>query len=145
MTAITRSALLPYSAAEMFALVNDVARYREFLPFCIASDLVSAEGNEVVGKIAFARLGLSHALVTRNQLTPPNRIELGFVEGPFERLKGLWEFQALGELACKVSFSVDFQVQASYLQFAANTAITQAASTAVDAFHKRAIQLYGKR
>jgi ribosome-associated toxin RatA of RatAB toxin-antitoxin module len=145
LTAVTRSALLPYSAAEMFALVNDVARYREFLPFCIASELISAEGNEVVGKIAFARLGLSHALITRNRLTPPHRIELGFVDGPFERLSGLWEFQPLAELACKVSFSVDFQVQASYLQFAASAAINQAAIAAVDAFHKRAVQLYGKR
>lgn len=145
MTAVTRSALLPYSAQELFALVNDVARYREFLPFCIASELVAQSEGEVVGRIAFSRLGMSHALTTRNRLFHPDRIELEFVDGPFERLKGSWEFQALGESACKVSFSIDFQVQASYLQFVANTAINQAATTAVDAFHKRAVQLYGKR
>jgi ribosome-associated toxin RatA of RatAB toxin-antitoxin module len=129
----------------MFTLVNDVARYREFLPFCIASELLEGSEQEVVGRIAFARLGLSHALVTRNRLSYPERIELSFVEGPFERFKGLWEFQALGEAACKVQFSVDFQIQASYLQFAAGSALNQAAGTAVEAFSKRAVQLYGKR
>jgi ribosome-associated toxin RatA of RatAB toxin-antitoxin module len=129
----------------MFALVNDVARYREFLPFCIASELLEQSEHEVVGRIAFARLGLSHALTTRNRLHHPERIELSFVDGPFERFKGLWEFQALGAAASKIAFSVDFQIQASYLQFVAGSAISQAAGTAVEAFSKRAVQLYGSR
>lgn len=145
MSAVSRSVLLPYSAAEMFALVNDVARYREFLPFCIASELLEQSEQVVVGRIAFARLGLSHALTTRNRLQHPERIELSFVEGPFERFKGLWEFQPLGATASKVVFSVDFQLQASYLQLVAGTAINQAAGTAIDAFSKRAVQLYGSR
>jgi len=144
-TAVTRSVLLPYTAAEMFALVNDVARYREFLPFCIGSELIEQTEDEVVGRIAFARLGLSHALTTRNRLYHPERIELGFVDGPFERFKGAWEFLALGAAACKVSLSVDFQIQASYLQFVAGSALNQAASTAIEAFSKRAVQLYGSR
>lgn len=145
MTAVTRSVLLPYTAAEMFALVNDVARYREFLPFCIASDLLERSEHEVVGRIAFARLGLSQALVTRNRLRHPERIELSLVEGPFERFQGVWDFQALGAAASKIVFSVDFQLQASYLQFLAGSALNQAVSAAVDAFSKRAVQLYGRR
>lgn len=145
MTAVTRSVLLPYSAVEMFALVNDVARYREFLPFCIASDLLERNEQEVIGRIAFARLGLSHALVTRNRLRHPERIELSLVEGPFERFQGVWEFLPLSDTASKIAFSVDFQLQASYLQFLAGSALNQAVSTAVDAFSKRAVQLYGSR
>ncbi|MDP2227682.1 MAG: type II toxin-antitoxin system RatA family toxin [Moraxellaceae bacterium] len=145
MTEVVRSALLPYAAEEVFALVNDVARYREFLPFCIASEVLEQRENEVVGRMAFARLGLSQALVTRNLLTPHSRIAIEFVEGPFTRFSGEWGFQALQATACKVSFSVDFEVQAKFLQFAAAQAIGQAAAQAVDAFHKRAVQLYGKR
>lgn len=145
MTTITRTALLPYSAAELFALVDDVARYSEFLPFCIASEVIERGESEVLGRIAFARLGLSHALTSRNRLQAPHRIDLELVDGPFERLAGCWQFQVLAEQACKVSFSIEFQVEARYLQFAAATAINQAATSAVDAFHKRAIQLYGKR
>ncbi len=145
MSTVSRTALLPYSAGELFALVDDVARYREFLPFCIASEVLQREGDEVLGRIAFARLGLSQALVTRNRLQAPHRIDLELVEGPFERLSGRWQFQALAEQACKVSIEIDFQVQASYLQFVAGSALSQAATSAVDAFHKRAVQLYGRR
>lgn len=145
MTTVTRSALLPYSAAELFDLVNDVERYSEFLPFCIGSEVVSRNDEEVIGKIAFSRLGMSQALTSRNRLQRPTRIELELVDGPFERLSGTWEFQELAAQACKVNFTIDFVVQSRYLQFVATTAVNQAAATAVDAFHKRAQQLYGKR
>ncbi len=145
MAEVVRSALLPYAAEDIFALVNDVARYREFLPFCIASEVIEASEYEVVGRMAFARLGMSHALTTRNRLTRPSHIGIEFVDGPFTRLAGEWQFQALQAAACKVSFRVEFEVQAKFLQFAAASAISQAAQQAMDAFHKRAVQLYGKR
>lgn len=145
MTAVTRSALLPYSAEEVFALVSDVASYREFLPFCIASEVLERNDTEMQGRIAFTRMGLSQSLVTRNRLHPYSRIDIEFVSGPFESLRGTWEFQALQAQACKVSFSVDFQVQAKFLQFVAASAINQAAGQAVEAFQRRAVQVYGKR
>lgn len=145
MTTVTRSALLPYSAAEIFALVHDVARYREFLPFCIASEVLLEEGENMEARMAFSRLGMSQALTTRNRATLHERIDIEFLSGPFEYLRGSWEFQALQESACKVNFTVDFQVQAKFLQFAAGTAINQAATQTVDAFQRRAVQVYGKR
>ncbi len=145
MTAVTRSALLPYSAEEVFALVSDVASYRDFLPFCIASEVLEQSDTEMQGRIAFTRMGLSQSLVTRNRLHPYSRIDIEFVSGPFESLRGTWEFQSLQAQACKVSFSVDFQVQAKFLQFVAQSAINQAAGQAVEAFQRRAVQVYGKR
>lgn len=145
MTAVSRSALLPYSAAEVFQLVNDVARYRDFLPFCIASEVLEQSETEMMARIAFTRMGLSQSLVTRNRLQPASRIDIEFVSGPFDKLRGQWEFQVLSEAACKVVFTVDFQVQAKFLQFVAQNAINQAAGQAVDAFQRRAVQVYGKR
>ncbi len=145
MATVTRSALLPYSAQEIFALVNDVARYREFLPFCIASEVLAQEGDDMEARMAFSRLGLSQALTTRNRATRHERIDIEFLSGPFDSLRGCWEFQALQAAACKVNFTVDFQVQAKFLQFAAGTAINQAATQTVDAFQRRAVQIYGKR
>lgn len=145
MASVTRTALLPYSAAEIFTLVNDVARYREFLPFCIASEVLTENAEAMEARMAFSRLGLSQALTTRNRLTPHSRIEIEFLAGPFDFLRGSWEFQSLQASACKVSFTVDFQVQAKFLQFAAGTAINQAATQTVDAFQRRAVQIYGKR
>ena len=145
MTCITRSALLPYSDAEIFALVNDVARYREFLPYCIASDVLAVMENEMHARMAFSWMGMSQALETRNRLLPSSRIEIEFVAGPFEHLSGCWEFQALQAQACKVSFSVNFQPQARFLNMAAGSVVGQAATQAVDAFRRRAEVLYGRR
>ncbi|MDF2446467.1 MAG: ubiquinone-binding protein [Moraxellaceae bacterium] len=145
MPQVSRSLLLPYSAHEMFQLVNDVARYREFLPFCIASEVIAESGDEVHARIAFSRMGLEQALTTRNRLLAPERIHIEFVDGPFEYLRGQWHFQALAETACKVNFEVDFQVQARFLQLAAVPALGQAAGQTIEAFQKRAVQVYGKR
>lgn len=145
MTSVTRTALLPYSDQELFHLITDVDRYRDFLPFCIGSEVLERREDEMLARIAFAKLGLSQALTTRNRLTPHQRIELELVEGPFRALQGAWEFKALAPQACKVSFRIDFDVEASYLSLAVGSAINQAALTAVDAFSRRAVQLYGKR
>lgn len=145
MPQVSRSLLLPYSAPEMFRLVNDVARYREFLPFCIASEIIAASEHEMEARMAFSRLGLEQALLTRNRLRPPEQIAIEFVAGPFEYLRGQWDFQALGEAACKVQFAVDFQVQARFLQFVAGSALQQAAGQTIEAFQKRAVQVYGRR
>ncbi len=145
MTQVSRSLLLPYSAPEMFALVNDVARYPDFLPFCSGAQVLAASAQEVQAALAFSRMGLEQALHTRNRLTPPERIEIEFVSGPFERLRGQWRFEALGEAACKTSFSVEFELQARFLQFAALPAINQAVGQAVEAFQRRAVQIYGRR
>lgn len=145
MPQVSRSLLLPYSAGEMFALVNDVARYREFLPFCIASEVLREEDGEVHARMAFARMGLEQALLTRNRVFAPERIAIEFVSGPFDHLRGQWQFLALGEAACKVQFEVDFQVQASFLQFVAGPALQQAAGQTIEAFQKRAVQVYGRR
>jgi ribosome-associated toxin RatA of RatAB toxin-antitoxin module len=144
-TTVTRTALLPYSAEEIFGLVSDVARYREFLPFCIASEVLEQDAATQQARIAFSRLGMSQSLTTRNSLQAHSRIDIEFVSGPFEHLRGCWEFQPLQAVACKVHFTVDFQVQTKFMQFAAATAINQAATQTVDAFQRRAVQVYGKR
>lgn len=145
MTSVTRTALLPYADHELYRMVTDVDRYRDFLPFCIGSEVLERREDEMLARIAFAKLGLSQALTTRNRLVPHQRVELELVDGPFRALQGAWEFKALAAQACKVSFTIDFEVEASYLSLAVGSAINQAALTAVDAFSRRAVQLYGKR
>lgn len=143
--AITRSVLVPYSAREMYELVCDVARYREFLPGCISSELLAAGEAEVIGRMAFTRLGMTQHMISRNRLTPPSRIDIEHVEGPFEHLKAHWQFDALQEKACKVTFSMEFAVGQRFVQFAVGAAVQQGANDTVEAFRKRAEQIYGKR
>lgn len=143
--AITRSVLVPYSAQEMYELVCDVARYREFLPGCISSEVIASGDAELIGRMAFTRLGMTQHMVSRNRLQPPARIDIEYVEGPFEHMLAHWQFDALQERACKVTFSMEFSVQQRFLRFAVNAAVQQGANETVDAFHKRAEQMYGKR
>lgn len=143
--AITRSVLVPYSAQEMYELVCDVARYREFLPGCISSEVIASGDAELIGRMAFTRLGMTQHMVSRNRLQPPARIDIEYVEGPFEHMLAHWQFDALQERACKVTFSMEFSVQQRFLKFAVNAAVQQGANETVDAFHKRAEQMYGKR
>lgn len=145
MPQVSRSLLLPYSAQEMFTLVNDVASYREFLPFCIASEVIEAGDDEMQARMAFSRMGLEQALVTRNRVRPPERIAIEFLSGPFDYLRGQWDFLALDTHACKVQFAVDFQVQVRFLQLVAGPALQQAAGQTIEAFQKRAVQVYGRR
>lgn len=143
--AITRTVLVPYSAQEMYELVCDVARYREFLPGCISSEVLASGEAELIGRMAFTRLGMTQHMVSRNRLQPPVRIDIEYVEGPFEHMLAYWQFEALQERACKVTFSMEFSVQQRFLKFAVNAAVQQGANDTVDAFHKRAEQVYGKR
>lgn len=143
--AITRTVLVPYSAQEMYELVCDVARYREFLPGCISSEVIASGEAELIGRMAFTRLGMTQHMVSRNRLQPPARIDIEYVEGPFEHMLAHWQFDALQEQACKVTFSMEFSVQQRFLKFAVNAAVQQGANETVDAFHKRAEQVYGKR
>lgn len=143
--AITRSVLVPYSTREMYDLVCDVARYREFLPGCISSELMASGETEVIGRMAFTRLGMTQHLISRNRLTPPSRIDIEHVEGPFEHLKAHWQFDALQEKACKVTFSMEFAVGQRFVQLAVGAAVQQGANETVEAFRKRAEQIYGKR
>ena len=143
--AITRSVLVPYSTQEMYDLVCDVARYREFLPGCISSELIASGETEVIGRMAFTRMGVTQHLTSRNQLMPPTRIDITHIDGPFDHLVAHWQFDALQEKACKVTFSMEFSVGQRFVQFAVGAAVQQGANDTVEAFRKRAEQMYGKR
>ena len=84
-------------------------------------------------------------MVSRNRMQAPTRIDIEYVEGPFEHLVAHWLFEPLQEKACKVTFSMEFSVQQKFLQFAVNAAVQQGATETVEAFQKRAVQMYGKR
>ena len=107
-TRIQRSALLPYPAQALFDLVNDVASYPEFLPWCRASQVLEVSELHMLASLEVAKGSLSQRFVTRNTLQPGQRIEMNLQEGPFTRLHGVWEFKALGDKACKISLDLSF-------------------------------------
>lgn len=142
---VQRSALVPYSAHSMFALVDDVATYPQFLPWCAASEVRKTEGELMEAGITIGYRGLNQAFVTRNLRQPGERIEMQLLDGPFKRLHGLWQFQSLSEDASKVLLDVDFEFANKVLGAVAGPVFSQIVGSLVDAFVKRAEQVYGQQ
>lgn len=143
MSKVNKSALVPYSAAQMFDLVNDIESYPKFLPWCRSARVVSRAENELQASIEMAKGRVHKSFATRNRLHPPERIELQLVEGPFSRLQGVWQFQALREDACKVSLHLEFEFANALLRAALGPIFNHIADTLVDSFCQRAKQIYG--
>src|SRR5512139_1809885 len=137
MTRIVRSALLPYAAANLFDLVNDVARYPEFLPWCASAEVMSADSANVVAALTVRQGRISERFVTRNRLHFPERIELGLVDGPFRRFCGLWSFRSLGDAGCKVELDLEFEISRGIAAKVFAAFFGAAAGSLVDAFCAR--------
>ncbi|WPP00570.1 type II toxin-antitoxin system RatA family toxin [Pseudomonas sp. HR96] len=142
-THIQRSALLPYPAQALYDLVNDVARYPEFLPWCSGTTVLEANDELMRAKLDVAKGGISQHFVTRNQLVPGRLIEMNLEEGPFSQLHGIWVFKPLGEKACKISLDLAFDYAGPIVRATLGPLFNQAANTLVDAFCQRAKQLHG--
>lgn len=110
MSRVERSALVRRSAAQMFALVNEVEAYPRRFPWCAAAEVLGRGESEMLARLDLRLGGLRVALVTRNTWLADARIDLRLVEGPFSSLSGAWRFEPLAEDACKVSLLLDFEV-----------------------------------
>ncbi|AVV34020.1 MAG: ubiquinone-binding protein [Cobetia sp.] len=145
MPTVNRSALVRHSARAMFDLVNDFERYPEFLSGCSNAELLERDEDHLKGRLTLSKAGMQQSFVTRNDLYAPERIELNLVDGPFKRLQGTWLFTPLGEDACKVSLEMDFEFSNRLLGMAFGKLFSQVAAQMVEAFTRRADQIYTQR
>ena len=142
---------LPYSAAEMYALVADVAAHPEFLPWCSGARILSRKPQPGGSEIVEADLVISFKVFrerfgSRVTLRPAeHKIDVAYLEGPFRYLNNHWRFEPVGEQACEVDFFVDFEFRSKALQLIVGVVFHQAMRRIVRAFEDRAGQLYGKR
>jgi ribosome-associated toxin RatA of RatAB toxin-antitoxin module len=139
---VNKSALVSFSAVQMFDLVADMEAYPEFLPLCNASEIVSREDNQFCGRMEVGRLGIRQAFTTRNRFAPGEWMKLDLVDGPFRKLQGVWTFTPLREDACKVELELDFEFSGKLIDKAFGAVFSQIANTLVDAFCKRAEEVY---
>ncbi|MCI0992519.1 type II toxin-antitoxin system RatA family toxin [Pseudomonas corrugata] len=139
-THIQRSALLPYPAQVLYDLVNDVASYPQFLPWCSSAEVLESSETHMRASLSVAKGGLSQHFVTRNTLVPGQSIEMNLEEGPFNQLHGVWVFKPLGEKACKISLDLSFDYAGPLVRATLGPLFNQAANTLVDAFCQRAKQ-----
>jgi ribosome-associated toxin RatA of RatAB toxin-antitoxin module len=146
MKTIHKSVLLFHSAHEMFALVTDIPRYPEFLPWCDRGEVLEASEHAMVARVGMSIGGFRHSFTTRNVHEADQRVQLELVDGPFSHLDGCWTFTPLGDgsqRACKVEFTLSYSFSSKTLAVLVGPIFDKIAANLVDAFVKRADQVYG--
>lgn len=148
MKTVHKSVLIWFSAEEMFALVTDVARYPEFLPWCDRAAVLSQQGDEMTAEIGMSLGGFRKSFSTRNVHVPGRQVKLALVDGPFKHLDGTWDFVPLtdpnthtAQRACRIELTLNYSFD-SMLGALVGPIFDKIAATLVDAFVKRAEQVY---
>jgi ribosome-associated toxin RatA of RatAB toxin-antitoxin module len=129
----------------MCELVADTESYPAFLPWCRSVRILSREGDEVVGTVEMVKGRVHKSFTTVNRLVKGERIDMELVEGPFKHLQGAWRFQPIGDQGCRVSLDLEFEFSNRLLAMTVGPVFSDIANRLVDAFTRRAAQLYGKR
>lgn len=150
MQQVKRTVLVPYTAEQMFALVADIERYPEFVPWITATKILEQQPGEVVGTLGMRHSsGLREELTTRNVLTPPGRMEMQLVSGPFKELVGVWTFVPIlangQERGTSVEFNIRFAFSNPLMSLLLSKSFEKSCNELVDAFVQRARKVYAKQ
>lgn len=143
MALVEKTVLVPYSAEQMFALVDGVADYPQFLPWCSRASVMDAGENAVHATVEIDYHHIRQSFTTENLRQAPQRIEMRLKDGPFRQLEGDWQFMPLSASACKIAFSLRYEFSGRLLEKLAGPVFHHIANSFVDAFVRRAEQIYG--
>ena len=143
MKSVRKTLIVPHTAERMYALVDGIERYPEFLPWCGGAATAERTEVSVVAEIHIAYRGLRQSFVTRNANLAPERIEMRFVRGPFRSLAGHWQFRALGNEGCRIDFALDYEFASGMLERLVGPVFASITDSFVEAFVRRADDLYG--
>jgi ribosome-associated toxin RatA of RatAB toxin-antitoxin module len=141
MKEITRSAIVEHSAAQMYALVDDIDSYPRFLPWC-RSVHVEQAGERKRATLTVGLRGIQQAFTTLNDNEPAAAIHMRLVEGPFKEFSAAWRFTPLADDACEIAFSLRYQFASRALSKLLEPLFDEIADTMVDAFTRRADELH---
>ena len=140
MRSVHKSVLVPYSAQQMFDLVERVEDYPKFLPLCEAIDI---KRRVQLARYLIDYRGVRAHFTTCNRNEPPDRIVIELRDGPFRRLDGVWQFRALADSASKVELELNYEFATPVLEGLIGPAFGRIADSFIDAFVKRAMAVHG--
>jgi ribosome-associated toxin RatA of RatAB toxin-antitoxin module len=144
MKRIARSALVEHPAAELFALVEDIEAYPRFLPWCREACVRERSAGRTIATLTVGLKGMRYAFSTENSNRPPEAIDMRLLEGPFRRFEAHWRFHALGAQAARIEFAMAYELAGGLGARALAPLFDSIADTMVDAFKRRADQVYAK-
>nr|CAA6829929.1 MAG: Putative oligoketide cyclase/lipid transport protein, similarity with yeast ubiquinone-binding protein YOL008W [uncultured Thiotrichaceae bacterium] len=144
MAQIRRNALVPYTPEQMYALVDGIDDYPNFLPWCRSSEEFGRDAEQVKASVEIAKGVVNKTFTTLNKMERGKVIEMNLIDGPFKHLHGFWRFDELKPGACKVSLELDFEFSNRLVGMAIGPVFNQVANTLVDSFVERARTVYGR-
>ena len=143
MVTVDRFSLVGYSAEDMYALVEDIESYPQFLPWCSRAVVTTREATRAVATMHVNFHGIREQFTTENQNEPGRMINMQLVSGPFRHLQGHWRFTPLAENACKVEFRLEYEISSRLLERVIGPVFHHIGGSFVDAFVRRAEQIHG--
>lgn len=143
MALVQKSVLIAHSAAQMFDLVDQVEDYPQFLPWCNRTELKFRDAHKTAATLFINYHSVKSHFTTENEKEHPLLMKIRLVDGPFRRLEGVWHFKPLSEAACKIEFELTYEFSSRMFEKVIGPVFSQIANSFVDAFVKRAGQVYG--
>ena len=129
----------------MYALVNDIESYPDFLHWCKRTKILHATDTHLQATIAIEAGKIKQSFTTENQMQPGRSINMQLVEGPFKYLSGNWKFEPQTDNSCKISLNIQFEFKNKLLKLALNKTFNYIMDSLVGSFSQRAREIYGKR
>jgi ribosome-associated toxin RatA of RatAB toxin-antitoxin module len=142
MPQVAKSVLVPYSAEAMFALVDAVERYPEFLPWCGGAKVHARDDVHTIATLDIRYAGVTQSFTTENTKTGTEQMSLKLRDGPFKDLRGAWRFHSLAAHGCKVSLDLEYAFQNTLLEHTIGPVFGVIADTMIDRFVARADALH---
>ena len=144
MTVHAETRVIPHRPEELYALVADVRRYPEFLPWCMAARIREESDAALTADLIIGFQMFRERFTSYVELDQQNfEIDVKYAEGPFRYLKNKWRFLPHPD-GCEIDFYVDFEFNSRLLQSVIETLFTEAVKRMVKAFENRADFLYGR-
>lgn len=143
MTRINKHTKVAYSANQMFALVNDIESYPDFLPWCSGTRVLEQNGDSVTASLSISMGKIKQTFTTANIIHPDTSIIMKLVKGPFKELHGHWQFHDDVNGGCSVSLEMKFEFKNKLVKHTLGSAFKKITDSLVDAFVERARVIYG--
>lgn len=145
MAVVEKSVLIAHSSREMFDLVDFCEDYPKFLPWCSQTECKYRDDRKTVATLHINYHSVKSHFTTENDKECPSSMLIRLVDGPFRRLEGSWRFRSLAENACKIEFRLHYEFSSKVFEKVIGPVFSHIANTFVDAFVRRAAQVYGEK
>ena len=143
MSSFRKQVTVPYTADQMYDLVNDINAYSTFIPLCVSSEVHEEQDHKLRATIKIAKGKIGFGFTTVNTMEKGRSISMNLENGPFKSLTGVWRFTPSGNHKCIISLHFEFEFSKKLLGVALGGLFKQVCDSMVESFSKQAAVRYG--